>query len=249
MKKKFGKLIAVTAAAFVLMVMPAMAQFSLDLEGGKVYTGYNDVRIPGTTGTDLSFRDDIETDPAWYYRVRAGYLIEERHFVSVLAAPLRVRGSGSVNRDVNFDGTVFPAGTPLESTFQFNTYRATYRYDFFRSGRGVIGAGITMLVRDAYIEIEGGGKSAKNSNLGFVPLVNFRILAMLTSSAGVLVEGDALASSQGRAFDILTAIVVPVNDMVTLKAGYRFLEGGADNDKVYTFSLFHFASFGVEIKL
>ena len=214
-----------------------------------MYTGYNDVRIPGTTGTDLSLRDDIETDPAWYYRVRAGYLIEERHFVSVLAAPLQVSGSGSVNRDVNFDGTVFTAGTPLESTFQFNTYRASYRYDFFRSGRGVIGAGITMLVRDAYIEIEGGGKSAKNSNLGFVPLVNFRILAMLTSSAGVLFEGDALASSQGRAFDILTAIVVPVNNMVTLKAGYRFLEGGADNDKVYTFSLFHFASFGMEIRL
>lgn len=248
MRKKI-KMIAVIAAAFVFSAVPAMAQFSLDLEGGRVYTGYNDVRIPGTTGTDLSLHDEIETDPAWYYRVRAGYLIEERHFVSLLAAPLRARGSGSVDRDVNFNGTVFPAGTPLESTFQFNTYRATYRYDFFRSGRGVIGAGITLLVRDAYIEIEGGGKSAKNSNLGFVPLVNFRILAMLTQSAGVLIEGDGLASSQGRAFDILTGIVVPVSGTVTVKAGYRFLEGGADNDKVYTFSLFHFASFGVEIKL
>lgn len=227
---------------------PAMAQLILDLEGGKVYPGYNDVRIPGNSGTEFSLRDDVQTDPAWYYRVRAGYLVEERHFIWILAAPLRVRGSGRADRDINFDGTVFPANTPLESTFQFNTYRVGYRYDFFKTDRGSIGAGVTLLVRDAYIELEGGGSSAKNSNLGFVPLINFRIHAMLVPWVGIVVEGDALASSQGRAFDILSGLVFPVSEAVSVKAGYRFLEGGADNDKVYTFSLFHFASFGVEIK-
>ncbi len=241
---------AITAAVVcVFTAIPAMAQLVLDVEGGKVYPGYNDVRIPGDTGTKLSLEDEVETDSAWYWRARAGCQIGERHFVSVLAAPLRVRGSGSADRDVNFDGTVFPAGTPLESTFQFNTYRAGYRYDFFRTRRGMMGAGITLLVRDAYIELEGGGRSAKNSNLGFVPLINFRIMGMLVPGAGVLVEGDALASSQGRAFDIFTGLVFPVGADITLKAGYRFLEGGADNDKVYTFSLFHFASLGMEIRL
>jgi len=241
----------VIAVAVVCVVSgtPAMAQIVLDLEGGRVFPGYNDVRIPGNSGTEISLYDEIETDAAWYGRLRAGYLIGERHFVSVLAAPLRVRGTGSVNRDVSFDGTVFPANTPLESTFQFNTYRAGYRYDFYKSARGVIGAGITLLVRDAYIEIEGGGQSAKNSNLGFVPLIHFRILGMFVPAMGVLIEGDALASSQGRAFDIFTGLVFPVTPDITVKAGYRFLEGGADNDKVYTFSLFHFAALGVEVRL
>lgn len=247
MKTVMGAIAA--AALFAFSGMPAMAQVVLDLEGGRVFPGYNDVRIPGDAGTELSLYDEIETDAAWYGRVRAGYLIEERHFVSVLAAPLRVRGTGSVNRAVSFDGTVFPANTPLESTFQFNTYRASYRYDFYRSERGVIGAGITLLVRDAYIEIEGGGQSAKNSNLGFVPLINFRILGMFVPQMGALIEGDALASSQGRAFDIFTGLVFPVTPGITVKAGYRFLEGGADNEKVYTFSLFHFAALGVEVRL
>jgi hypothetical protein len=39
--------------------------------------------------------------------------------------------------------------------------------------------------------------------------------------------------------------VAPLNDHVSLKAGYRILEGGADNDEVYTFSLFHYVVAGI----
>jgi hypothetical protein len=31
-------------------------------------------------------------------------------------------------------------------------------------------------------------------------------------------------------------------------AGYRILEGGADNDEVYTFSLFNYAVVGIEVR-
>ena len=30
-----------------------------------------------------------------------------------------------------------------------------------------------------------------------------------------------------------------------IRAGYRILEGGADNDEVYNFALFHYASMGI----
>jgi len=33
-----------------------------------------------------------------------------------------------------------------------------------------------------------------------------------------------------------------------LFAGYRILEGGADNEEVYTFSLFHYLVAGVETR-
>jgi hypothetical protein len=226
----------------------AFASINVDVEGGKVIPGYNDVRIPGDRGIDVSLRDDIETESVWYVRARLGYLLEERHFFSLVVAPLRVEGSGKVDRDVLFDDTTFPAHTPLNATFQFNTYRAGYRYNFLNHERGIIGAGITLLVRDAFIELEGGGQSAKYSNLGFVPLINVMVLGKITPHFGVLIEGDALASSQGRAFDIFTALVFSLSDAMSIKAGYRFLEGGADNDKVYTFSLFHFATVGIEFR-
>lgn len=66
---------------------------------------------------------------------------------------------------------------------------------------------------------------------------------------GVLLYGDALAAPQGRAKDVLLALQYKVNEKVTLKGGYRILEGGADNDEVYSFALFNYAVLGVTFKL
>jgi hypothetical protein len=60
----------------------------------------------------------------------------------------------------------------------------------------------------------------------------------------LLLEGDALAAPQGRAEDILVAARYKINDAASMSVGYRLLEGGADNDEVYNFSLFNYASLG-----
>ena len=65
-----------------------------------------------------------------------------------------------------------------------------------------------------------------------------------TQRYGILVEGDALAAKQGRAEDALVALTCKISDNLGFKAGYRILEGGADNDEVYSFALFHYASLG-----
>jgi len=61
---------------------------------------------------------------------------------------------------------------------------------------------------------------------------------------GLLVDGDALAAPQGRAEDVLAALKYQFSDRIGLKLGYRILEGGADNDVVYNFSLFNYAVIG-----
>ncbi len=42
--------------------------------------------------------------------------------------------------------------------------------------------------------------------------------------------------------------VVRLNDSVDLDLGYRLVEGGADNDEVYTFAFFHYAVAGVRVR-
>jgi hypothetical protein len=66
---------------------------------------------------------------------------------------------------------------------------------------------------------------------------------------GILLEGDALAAPQGRAEDVLIAATYRFSHIFGLKAGYRLLEGGADNDEVYNFALFNYASVGLSIYL
>jgi hypothetical protein len=46
---------------FVLVIpILAMAGFDVNIEGGMAYCGYNDIQIPGDTGTEYSFCDDLK---------------------------------------------------------------------------------------------------------------------------------------------------------------------------------------------
>ena len=68
-------------------------------------------------------------------------------------------------------------------------------------------------------------------------------------AGGLLFDADALAAPQGRAEDVLLAATWALREGLFVYAGYRTLEGGADNDEVYTFAWFHYAVAGVHLRL
>lgn len=220
-----------------------------DFETGVALAGYNDVRIPGTTGTDISFTDDLQTDPAWFGRVRVGYNFGPRHTLSALAAPLRLKAAGQIPREVHFRNTVFPANIPLTGRYRFDSYRLTYRYNFKPVGAFDFGVGFTAKIRDAAISLEGNGVKTEETNLGFVPIVNFKIGWRMAPGWTTLLEGDALAGPQGRAEDVFAGVVYRVSDAVAFKGGYRILEGGADVESVYNFALVNYVAAGCILTL
>jgi hypothetical protein len=223
------------------------AQIRVDIESGLVSSGYNDVRIPGDTGTDFSLSEDLSTDSGAYLRLRLEYDLGPRHTLSALYAPLTLTAGGTLGEDVMFDGTEFPAGTDVDGSYTFNSYRLTYRYTLSRSDRFEAGVGFTAKIRDAAIKVEGGGLSAEKTNVGFVPLLSFRLAWELSDRLGLLIEGDALAAPQGRAEDVVAALLIDVTERARLRLGYRIVEGGADNDEVYNFALINYASAGLVV--
>jgi hypothetical protein len=120
----------------------------------------------------------------------------------------------------------------------------TYRYDFYRREKLRLGIGFTGKIRDAAISIEGGDQRSEKTNTGFVPLINFRAQWTISPCFGLILDGDALAAPQGRAEDVLVALTASTSKNLHLKIGYRLLEGGADNDEVYTFALVHYLVIG-----
>lgn len=223
------------------------AQWFLDFENGLAASGYNDVAIPRSTGTRFSLTDDLTTDPGYFFRVRLGYHWKSRHTVSVFAAPLTLKAKGQVGKELAYFEETFPPNTPLEARYTFNSYRLTYRYDLIRKRKWQVGIGFTAKIRDAAIEVTGGNKSSEKTNVGFVPLLNFRVFWQFQNDWGLLLEGDAAAAAQGRAEDVLLALQYSLSDKVHIRAGYRIIEGGADVEEVYNFSLIHFMSVGVHI--
>lgn len=224
-----------------------LAQWFLDFENGLATSGYNDVQIPRDTGTLFSLTDDLKTDASYFFRIRFGYRWKTGHNISVFAAPLTLKAAGTIDKEVVFFEESFPADTLLNAQYTFNSYRLTYRYDFVRKPRWQVGIGFTAKIRDAVVKVEGGGNSSVKTNVGFVPLINFRILWQFHKDWGLLLEGDAAAAAQGRAEDILLALQYSLNEKVHFRAGYRIIEGGADVEEVYNFSLIHFFSVGLRI--
>jgi len=221
-----------------------LAQPSIDIETGFVGAGYNDVRIPGDQGTKFSLTDDLMSASSFFYRIRAGYRIRDRHNISLLFAPLSVKSDGFVPYDISFAGEVFPADSALDAKYKFNSYRLTYRYDIVVTKKVEFGLGFTANIRDASISLKAPGYYARKSNVGFVPIINFRLLLNMDERLSLLLDGDALAAPQGRAEDIQFAAQYKIDDNMKLRIGYRLLEGGADNDEVYNFALFNYGSIG-----
>ena len=121
---KKGLLLILLASAILLgAARQSFGQWFLDVENGAVLSGYNDVEIPRDTGTRFSLSEDLTTEAAYFFRLRAGYQWKSRHTISVLFAPLRLKATGSLDREVFFYEELFPAGIPLTGHYKFNSYR------------------------------------------------------------------------------------------------------------------------------
>ena len=249
MKKNYITLFLFT----LLSINNGFSQFNISLESGTVWNHYNDVQasnISTENNTRFSLTDDFEVEqPAVFLRGQISYLFNDKHRVELTAVPLTVSYKNSTRAAIVFENQVFPISV-TNATYQFNTYRASYRYKFLNDEKIRLEAGLSLLVRDAKIELEAGSQSSKNTDLGFVPLVSFRLETGAPDGLNFLLAGDALVGPQGRAEDVFAGVTYPViQDKLFLKAGYRIIEGGADVDQVYNFALFHFANFGLRLQL
>jgi len=245
--KSLPKMLAL--ALLTLAAIGAHADGFIELEAGVAFTGYNDVQIPSDTGTRLSLADDTNSGPALALRVRAGYTFADRHTVMFLAAPLTVRGSGTLDGPVFYNGVNFSSGTEVESVYRFDSYRLTYKYTFLDNDSFTLAAGLTGKVRSADIALMSATGYARRSDLGVVPLIHFMGEWKLTPELGLLLDADALVTPFGRAEDVLAALQYRHSDRVSYRLGYRVLEGGSDGGgSVYTFALFHYVTAGMTVR-
>ena len=173
--KIFSNIVCIISLAAFLN-KPANAKAKLDIETFVVFTGYNDVQIPGDNGTRFCLKNDLKPDAGFFYRLRFSYTIKSRHTISALYGPLETHSDGRIAKDVFFEGAIFNANTQVNNTYKFNSYRLTYRYDIVKKPAIEFGLGFTAKIRDATIALSSAGLTSQKDNVGFVPIVNFPLL-------------------------------------------------------------------------
>jgi hypothetical protein len=232
-------------APFVLGTPAHAGELRAALELGPAWQARNDFRIPGDVGTLVKLPDGAST-ASW--RATLTWDLSERQSLRLLAAPLRLNESFTPGSPVVFQDVEFPAGRPVDVRYVFDSYRLTWYWRFAPAGKWSFRLGATAKVRSAEIGLSGDAGRSVKENLGAVPLLYAYARYQATDRFALELEADALAAPQGRAEDVSLKGVWRVSDRVDLDLGYRLLEGGADNDEVYSFALFHYAVAGVRVR-
>jgi len=220
-------------------------RLSLSLEAGPAWQTRNDFRIPGDGGTLV---EAPAAGPVAAWRATLTLDLGRHQSLRLLAAPLRTEASFAPREPVVFQELVFPAGRPLDERFVFDSYRLTWYWRFANHGRWSFRLGATAKLRSAEISLSGEPGRSVKKNVGFVPLLYAYARYQATDRLALELEADALAAPQGRAEDVSLKAVLRLRAGVDLDLGYRFLEGGADNDEVYTFATVHYAVAGVRVR-
>ncbi|MCX7788091.1 MAG: hypothetical protein N2442_10385 [Spirochaetes bacterium] len=244
--KPFVLLLSILGVGF--SQVQALGEPWIDVELGLVFTHYNRVQIPGDSGTRFNLASHFEQESAATARMRLGYDFLDRHTVSVLVAPLTLRYTGTLEKDTTFAGVIFPEDSSVEATYRFNSYRFTYRYELIQEKPWKVALGVTGKIRDAEVRLETPSLLSSKENVGFVPLIHLYTVFEPQKHLFFLLEADALAAPQGRAEDVLVAVGYKLWSDLSVRLGYRFLEGGSDSKEVYTFSYFHYTTVGIQYR-
>ena len=250
MKKETQHAIGLSLATFMVLGLTGRASASdvhLAVEGGAAWQTRNDFRIPGDRGTLVKLAD-YDQGPVPVFRATLSWDFGTHQSLRLLAAPLRVETTFIPTKPVVFQELIFPSGRPIDSTYVFNSYRLTWYWRFAPRGKWAFRLGGTLKVRAAEIGLGSTPGNSVKENLGVVPLVYGFARYQASDRIALEAEFDALAAPQGRAEDVSVKAVLRLSDSVEADIGYRLLEGGADNEKVYTFAFFHYAVAGIRIR-
>jgi len=232
----------------LIAALPALGNgFRLDVEAGPVWQTRNDFAVPGTTGTRVSLAD-YDDGPFASGRATLTWDFSPRWSARFVAAPLAASVDVTPTAPVVFAGTTFPAGQPLNAGYRFNSWRLSGYYRFPSSSPLSFRLGLTAKIRDARIDISGANGSPEKSDTGFVPLIYAGARWQLAERFALDLESDALGAPQGRAIDVSLKGDWAVSRSVSLYAGGRVLDGGADNDEVFSFATFWYGFVGVGIR-
>ena len=155
---------------------PPTVEWFLGAELGFLAVASHIVQL-GIDGTRFDYRAEGGQDVLFpFFRFSTELKFKGRHSIVFLYQPLRLNGETVLSEDTTFDDVVFPAETPLNSTYGFPFWRISYLYDFLRRPGDEVSIGVSLQIRNATITFTSadGTLRADRRDIGPVPALKFR---------------------------------------------------------------------------
>lgn len=245
MRKILNRLLLLSAALGTADPSLAQEDFELIVEGGPAIQLRNDFAVPGDTGTLVRLEDDETTVTV---RATLWWRFDDRWSARLVGAPLSTETSLTPDSAVTFQDQTFIGGREIQVDYRFDSWRLGAVYDFSPRGSWHFRAGLTLKVRDAEIALSNGTRKAVKDDTGVVPLLYLGADYRVSDRMSWKFDLDGAAASQGRAIDASIRGDWSISDRISLQLGARVLDGGADNDEVYSFATFAYGFGGISFR-
>ncbi len=179
----------VTAVCFALLSMsvssPALAQ-STDFDRFSINLGVfltnrdSKTRIDGEvpdSGTPVDLENDLGFDKSdTVFRLDGVFRFNEKHRIDFSAFNLSRSASKQVQKDIEWNGELFPIDTVVDASLDLNIYKVAYTWSFLRRDKGYLGATAGLYVAEVGTSLaaESIGRSSSGGVTAPLPVFGLR---------------------------------------------------------------------------
>ncbi len=190
-----------------------------------------------------------------YQRYAADVVLAGQHRVTFLYQPLTINTQTVVNRNsastdpLVVDDVSFPDGTVLDLKYGFDFWRASYLYDFVAGPDTILGAGLSLQIRNASIVFSAADGSLRTvqQNIGPVPILKVRAAHQFSPAFGLDFEADGFYASsaffngssnpfKGWVWDAALAATTTFAPGAKAFVVVRSIGGGAEGNNAYDYT-------------
>jgi hypothetical protein len=122
--------------------------------GGDFWNPTPDVTVRseslGIPGDEISLVGDLGAAKTKFLQLKVVLRPATKHKFRFEYTPAKYEQTGTITRDIIFNGIRYPISLPVESSFSWNAYRFTYEYDFVYLERGFVG----FLLEAKYTDVQ-----------------------------------------------------------------------------------------------
>ena len=216
-------------------------RYGVEVEGGGIWQGNNDVGVPGTTGTRFSMAQLVGRGPDAYARLGLGYSFNPVHDLRFVWAPLSMSGTGALDQTTQFAGQTFAAGVPTTARYRLDSYQLTWRARVHEDETWDWHAGLSGRYVDGGADLSQAGLAANYSDGGFLPLLHLDGRARLSQNWSAVFDADAGGVSQRRMLDFTLQLRTFLDEDWELGVGYRGIQAWFESPEAFNQPWLHAA--------
>lgn len=128
----------------------------------------------GDPGTDVDLEADLGLDSSdSVFRIDGFYKFNDRHRIDASWFDLSRSSSKQVDREIEWNGSLYPVSTTINSVFDIDIYKVAYTWSFLRREKGYIGASAGLYIADFAISLDAPAISQREVGDGTAPLPVF----------------------------------------------------------------------------